>query len=190
MKGGAPRSSFPLPLYPPHLLLLSPRRRSQGATVLAHPAVLHSVAMSEEYKPVVQHIESVAGVKPEQVGEIQSEIQQLMLLSDEDYRKEEKKLLRKVGQLLLSSRLRAPDLFYALQIDFTLLPTLFVLLILNYLDRNALASARVQGLEKDLGMKGTDFNIAISVLFAGEAFFAASLTHPDPGCRYILWITC
>ncbi|KWU45903.1 putative nicotinamide mononucleotide permease [Rhodotorula sp. JG-1b] len=103
--------------------------------------------MSEEYKPVVQHIESVAGVKPEQVGEIQSEIEQLMLLSDEDYRKEERKLLRKI--------------------DFTLLPTLFILLILNYLDRNALASARVQGLEKDLGMKGTDFNIAISVLFAG-----------------------
>lgn len=55
--------------------------------------------MSEEYKPVVQHIESVAGVKPEQVGEIQSEIEQLMLLSDEEYRKEEKKLLRKVRQL-------------------------------------------------------------------------------------------
>lgn len=39
------------------------------------------------------------------------------------------------------------------------MPTLFVLLILNYLDRNALASARVQGIEKDLRMKGTDFNV-------------------------------
>lgn len=47
------------------------------------------------------------------------------------------------------------------------MPTLFILLILNYLDRNALASARVQGIEKDLGMKGNDFNIAISILFAG-----------------------
>jgi MFS family permease len=44
---------------------------------------------------------------------------------------------------------------------------LFILLILNYLDRNALASARVQGIEKDLGMKGNDFNVAISILFAG-----------------------
>lgn len=40
------------------------------------------------------------------------------------------------------------------------MPTLFVLLILNYLDRNALASARVQGIEKDLNMKGTDFNVS------------------------------
>ena len=44
---------------------------------------------------------------------------------------------------------------------------MFILLILNYLDRNALASARVQGLEKDLGLKGDQFNIAVSILFAG-----------------------
>ncbi len=44
---------------------------------------------------------------------------------------------------------------------------LFLLLILNYLDRNALASARVQGIEADLGMEGTQFNTAISVLFVG-----------------------
>jgi hypothetical protein len=47
------------------------------------------------------------------------------------------------------------------------MPTLFVLLILNYLDRNALASARVQGIEADLGMEGNQFNSAISLLFVG-----------------------
>lgn len=47
------------------------------------------------------------------------------------------------------------------------MPTLFVLIVLNYLDRNALAAARVQGIEKDLGMKGNDFNVTISVLFVG-----------------------
>jgi MFS family permease len=30
-----------------------------------------------------------------------------------------------------------------------------------------LANARVQGIEKSLGLKGTEFNTAISVLFAG-----------------------
>ncbi|BEI97819.1 hypothetical protein CcaverHIS631_0301180 [Cutaneotrichosporon cavernicola] len=68
-------------------------------------------------------------------------------LSETDFAIEQKKLLRKI--------------------DTRLLPTLFVLLILNYLDRNALASARVQGLEADLGLVGNQFNIAISVLFAG-----------------------
>lgn len=47
------------------------------------------------------------------------------------------------------------------------MPMLFCLMVLNYLDRNALAGARVQGIEADLGMEGTDFNVAISVLFAG-----------------------
>lgn len=37
----------------------------------------------------------------------------------------------------------------------------------SYLDRNALPNARIQGLEKDLGLKDDQFNICISVLFAG-----------------------
>jgi MFS family permease len=39
--------------------------------------------------------------------------------------------------------------------------------IYSYLDRNALPNARIQGIEKDLGLKGDQFNTAISVLFAG-----------------------
>ena len=38
---------------------------------------------------------------------------------------------------------------------------------LNYIDRNTLASARLNGLEDDLGMEGTDFNTAVSILFVG-----------------------
>jgi hypothetical protein len=37
----------------------------------------------------------------------------------------------------------------------------------SYLDRNALANARVLGIEDDLGLKGTEFNTCISVFFAG-----------------------
>ncbi|ORY54884.1 putative nicotinamide mononucleotide permease [Leucosporidium creatinivorum] len=103
--------------------------------------------MSSDSKPIVAHIESTAGIQPEQVGEIQQEIDKLMLLTEDEFKAEEKKLLRKI--------------------DSTLLPTLFLLLILNYLDRNALASARVQGIEADLGMAGTNFNTAVSVLFVG-----------------------
>jgi len=33
----------------------------------------------------------------------------------------------------------------------------------SYLDRNALSNARVQGIEEDLGLKGSQFNTAISV---------------------------
>ena len=37
----------------------------------------------------------------------------------------------------------------------------------SYLDRNALANARIQGIEKSIHLHGTQFNTAISVLFAG-----------------------
>ncbi|BGP38805.1 hypothetical protein JCM10449v2_002742 [Rhodotorula kratochvilovae] len=99
-----------------------------------------------DQKLSVTHLEN-SGVDESNISELQVEIDKIALLSDEDRQEEERKLLRKI--------------------DFTLLPTLFVLLILNYLDRNALASARVQGIEADLGMVGTNFNTAISILFVG-----------------------
>lgn len=37
----------------------------------------------------------------------------------------------------------------------------------SYLDRNALPNARLQGIEKDLGLVGDQFNICISVMYAG-----------------------
>lgn len=51
--------------------------------------------------------------------------------------------------------------------DIRLLPTLVVLYILNYLDRNNIASARLGGLEKDLGLHGAQYQTCISILFVG-----------------------
>ncbi|KAH8884662.1 major facilitator superfamily transporter [Thozetella sp. PMI_491] len=53
------------------------------------------------------------------------------------------------------------------RVDSHLMPVLVVMIVLNYLDRQALPNARVQGIEKDLGLKGDQFNTCISVLFAG-----------------------
>ena len=39
--------------------------------------------------------------------------------------------------------------------------------IMNYIDRNALPQARVQGLEEDLGLEGVQYNVALSILFVG-----------------------
>lgn len=67
--------------------------------------------------------------------------------SQEDYAAVERRLIRRI--------------------DWTLMPVLISMIVLNYLDRNALPNARIQGLEKDLGLKDDQFNICISVLFAG-----------------------
>ncbi|KAL2760171.1 hypothetical protein ACRALDRAFT_1054004 [Sodiomyces alcalophilus JCM 7366] len=51
--------------------------------------------------------------------------------------------------------------------DAHLLPMLIVMYLLNFLDRSNLAQARLGTLEADLGMSGTDFNLATSIFFVG-----------------------
>ena len=51
------------------------------------------------------------------------------------------------------------------KVDIRLLPLLVMMYLLNFLDRSNLAQARLGGLEDDLGMTGTDFNLATSILF-------------------------
>ncbi|KAJ4387591.1 hypothetical protein N0V93_008186 [Gnomoniopsis smithogilvyi] len=51
------------------------------------------------------------------------------------------------------------------KIDLHLLPFLILMYLLNFLDRSNLAQARQGTLEQDLGMKGTDFNLATSIFF-------------------------
>ncbi|KAL4786886.1 major facilitator superfamily domain-containing protein [Aspergillus varians] len=53
------------------------------------------------------------------------------------------------------------------KVDWHLLPLLVAMYLLNFLDRNNLSQARLGTLEEDLGMSGTDFNLATSILFVG-----------------------
>lgn len=39
--------------------------------------------------------------------------------------------------------------------------------ILNYLDRNNIAAARLAGLEKDLNLHGSQYQLSVSILFVG-----------------------
>ena len=45
--------------------------------------------------------------------------------------------------------------------------------ILNYVDRNALPQARVQGLEEDIGLDGVQYNIVLSLTFIGYILVSA-----------------
>ncbi|KAK2768157.1 hypothetical protein FQN54_000009 [Arachnomyces sp. PD_36] len=53
------------------------------------------------------------------------------------------------------------------RLDFRLLPLIVLMYLLNFLDRSNLAQARLGTLEEDLGMDGTDFNLATSIFFVG-----------------------
>ncbi|KAJ5350067.1 hypothetical protein N7541_007794 [Penicillium brevicompactum] len=68
-------------------------------------------------------------------------------LSDDEFKALNKKVVRKV------------DLF--------VLPTIGILYILNYIDRQNLAAAKLQGIMEDLNMSTEQFATAVSILFVG-----------------------
>ncbi|KAJ9646425.1 hypothetical protein H2199_002474 [Coniosporium tulheliwenetii] len=53
------------------------------------------------------------------------------------------------------------------KLDWRIMPTLWAMYFLNYLDRNAIAQARLNDLEDDLNLKGSQYNTCISILFVG-----------------------
>ncbi|KAF3402627.1 hypothetical protein DPV78_003741 [Talaromyces pinophilus] len=53
------------------------------------------------------------------------------------------------------------------KIDFRMLPLLSYMFLVSYLDRSNLAQARLGNLQQDLGLHGTQFNTATSILFVG-----------------------
>lgn len=86
--------------------------------------------------------------KPKAIDQEQKVVHDAFAANGEEWKAQQnKKLLRKV--------------------DIHLLPFLVILYLLNFLDRSNLAQARQGSLEKNLGMKGTDFNLATSILFVG-----------------------
>ncbi|KAL0954013.1 hypothetical protein HGRIS_005169 [Hohenbuehelia grisea] len=57
------------------------------------------------------------------------------------------------------------------KLDWSLLPLFTLIYSLNFIDRTAIGNAKIAGLEKDLGMHGFDFNIALTAFYV---FFVVS----------------
>lgn len=53
------------------------------------------------------------------------------------------------------------------KIDLRLMPALILMYILNYLDRNNIASARLAGLQDDLALTSAQYETCVSILFVG-----------------------
>jgi hypothetical protein len=69
------------------------------------------------------------------------------------------RLVRKIDWRLMVSETRPVDEVRADNWQ----PTLCVMYFLNYVDRNAIAQARLNNLEEDLGMSGVQFNTTVSM---------------------------
>ncbi|KAL5412835.1 hypothetical protein PMIN06_005880 [Paraphaeosphaeria minitans] len=73
--------------------------------------------------------------------------EKIEVFDDENTRRMEKRIVRKL--------------------DMTLMPVVWVLYFFNYMDRNNIAQAKLDSFEKDLGLVGNQFNVAISILNVG-----------------------
>ncbi|KAF6809212.1 MFS transporter [Colletotrichum plurivorum] len=57
------------------------------------------------------------------------------------------------------------------KVDLWLVPWLSLLYLLSFLDRTNIGNARLAGMEKDLGMGGTDYNLSLTIFFISYAVF-------------------
>ncbi|KAF4629961.1 hypothetical protein G7Y89_g8185 [Cudoniella acicularis] len=53
------------------------------------------------------------------------------------------------------------------KIDMRLMPMIVLMYIMNYLDRNNIAAAKLAGIVEDLNLKGAEFQTSVSILFVG-----------------------
>ncbi|KAK3378575.1 major facilitator superfamily domain-containing protein [Podospora didyma] len=53
------------------------------------------------------------------------------------------------------------------KIDARLMPAIIIMYIMNYIDRNNIAAARLAGLERDLHLTSTEYQTSVSILFVG-----------------------
>ncbi|KAJ7174844.1 MFS general substrate transporter [Mycena filopes] len=51
------------------------------------------------------------------------------------------------------------------RLDLRLLPTIILIYILNYIDRNGITTARLKGLQEDLGLSDLQYSVVLSILF-------------------------
>ncbi|KAF5603123.1 tartrate transporter [Fusarium subglutinans] len=87
------------------------------------------------------------------------------------------------------------------KLDWIILPVLWIMYWFNYLDRNAITVARLDGLEKELNLTSTEYQTCVSILFVGyilgqipsslvlTRFFLGVTEAPlYPGALYVLSI--
>ncbi|KAL0574876.1 hypothetical protein V5O48_007088 [Marasmius crinis-equi] len=51
------------------------------------------------------------------------------------------------------------------KLDQRMLPTIVIIFIMNYIDRNGITTARLKGLEEDLGLSDLQYQVILSILF-------------------------
>jgi hypothetical protein len=88
--------------------------------------------------------------------------------------KEGKKVVRKVRGITFFRILTITDVLL-LQVDFRLISVLGVLYLLSHIDRGNIGNAKIEGMDKDIGLTGSQYNIASTIFFVPYILFGK---HP------------
>lgn len=65
------------------------------------------------------------------------------------------------------------------KMDIQILPVLVIMYILNFLDRQNIASAKLANIEEDLGLSDVQYQTCVSILFVGYILMQASTARSD-----------
>ena len=84
--------------------------------------------------------------------------------------KKGKKVVRKVCDITPSRVLIIADVLLS-QVDFRLISVLGVLYLLSRIDRGNIGNAKIEGMDKDIGLTGNQYNIASTIFFVPYILF-------------------
>ncbi|KIP05239.1 hypothetical protein PHLGIDRAFT_25186 [Phlebiopsis gigantea 11061_1 CR5-6] len=90
----------------------------------------------------------------ENIEKVETSSQDVIDIHDED------------GELLLPEHREQAERKLVRKLDFRLLPTIILIFILNYIDRTAVSSARLKGIEQDLHLTDIQYETVLAVLYA------------------------
>lgn len=76
------------------------------------------------------------------------------------------------------------------KIDTRILPLIVLIYLLNYLDRNSITQARLYGLQEDTGVKGAQYQTAISIFSAGYILMQLPSTVLMTKFRPSIFLVC
>jgi MFS family permease len=85
------------------------------------------------------------------------------------------------------------------KVDLRLIPCLWIMYVLNYLDRSNIGNAKVAGMQTDLNLSSSDYSLAVSIFFIGYLLLEVpsnmilSNTRPSlylPGIMFVWGSLC
>ncbi|KAJ5572410.1 hypothetical protein N7450_009394 [Penicillium hetheringtonii] len=68
------------------------------------------------------------------------------------------------------------------KIDLTLLPTMWIMYLLSYMDRTNIGNAKISGMETDLSLTSNEYSIALVVFFVGYVVFEVPSKYEPLKC--------